>query len=91
MKKKQVRNILLGVTGSVAAYKAAELARLLCKDGHNLKVVMTESAKHFVGETTFEAITGEPVLSHLFFEDNIILLKDIDVYLRKWREQYWDR
>jgi phosphopantothenoylcysteine decarboxylase / phosphopantothenate---cysteine ligase len=66
-----MRNILLGVTGSLSAYKAAELARLLCKDRHRLKVVMTESAKHFVGAATFEAITGESVLSHLFHEDNM--------------------
>jgi phosphopantothenoylcysteine decarboxylase / phosphopantothenate---cysteine ligase len=81
VKKNQIQNILLGVTGSVAAYKAAELARLLCKDGHRLKVVMTESAKHFIGATTFEAITGEPVLSHLFHEDNMA-----HIQLARWAD-----
>jgi phosphopantothenoylcysteine decarboxylase/phosphopantothenate--cysteine ligase len=55
------RRIVLGVSGGVAAYKSAELARLLVKDGARVSVVMTEAATHFVGPATFQAITGEPV------------------------------
>jgi phosphopantothenoylcysteine decarboxylase/phosphopantothenate--cysteine ligase len=55
------RTLVLGVSGGVAAYKSAELARLLVKDGARVRVVMTESATHFIGPTTFQAITGEPV------------------------------
>ena len=60
------RSIVLAVTGGVAAYKAAELARLLIKDGARVRVVMTEAASHFVGAATFQAITGEPVWSDLW-------------------------
>lgn len=55
------RTLVLGVSGGVAAYKSAELARLLVKDGARVRVVMTESATHFIGPATFQAITGEPV------------------------------
>ncbi|HEY9193072.1 MAG TPA: bifunctional phosphopantothenoylcysteine decarboxylase/phosphopantothenate--cysteine ligase CoaBC [Methyloversatilis sp.] len=60
------RSILLGVSGGVAAYKAAELARLLVKAGARVRVVMTEAAGHFVGAATFQAITGEPVWNDLW-------------------------
>jgi len=60
------RRILLGVTGGVAAYKAAYLARRLVEQGAEVKVVMTEAAERFVGRQTFAAITGNPVEQHLF-------------------------
>ena len=55
--------ILLGVTGGIAAYKAAELTRLLVKDGLCVQVVMTEAATRFVGPLTFQALSGRPVLT----------------------------
>ncbi|MBU0601582.1 MAG: bifunctional phosphopantothenoylcysteine decarboxylase/phosphopantothenate--cysteine ligase CoaBC [Gammaproteobacteria bacterium] len=55
------RSVVLGVSGGVAAYKSAELARLLVKEGARVRVVMTEAATHFIGAATFQAITGEPV------------------------------
>jgi phosphopantothenoylcysteine decarboxylase/phosphopantothenate--cysteine ligase len=61
-----LKGILLGLTGGVAAYKAAELARLLIKEGVDVQVVMTESALHFVGPATFQALTGKPVLTGLW-------------------------
>lgn len=60
------KTILLGVTGGVAAYKAAELARLWIKAGHQVQTVMTEAATHFVGAATFQALTGRPVLTRLW-------------------------
>ncbi len=60
------RRIVLGVTGGVAAYKAAELARLLVKAGAAVDVVMTEAAGHFVTSTTFQALVGRPVFTHLW-------------------------
>lgn len=57
------RTVVLGVSGGVAAYKSAELARLLVKAGADVRVVMTESAMHFVGPATFQAITGQAVWS----------------------------
>ncbi|MBE0429858.1 MAG: bifunctional phosphopantothenoylcysteine decarboxylase/phosphopantothenate--cysteine ligase CoaBC [Thermoleophilia bacterium] len=56
------QKILLGVTGSIAAYKAAELVRLLTGAGHEVRVVMTPSARKFIGETTFQALSGRRVL-----------------------------
>ncbi|MCB0318392.1 MAG: bifunctional phosphopantothenoylcysteine decarboxylase/phosphopantothenate--cysteine ligase CoaBC [Bdellovibrionales bacterium] len=55
------RNIVIGVTGSVAAYKAVELTRMFISRGYLVKIVMTESAKEFVGSSTFSSITGTPV------------------------------
>lgn len=60
------RTIVLGVSGGVAAYKSAELARLLMKEGARVRVLMTEAATHFVGPATFQAITGEPVWTDLW-------------------------
>jgi phosphopantothenoylcysteine decarboxylase/phosphopantothenate--cysteine ligase len=62
------RNILLGVTGGVAAYKAAELTRLLTARGAAVRVVMTEAAQHFVGPLTFQALSGERVRTSLLDE-----------------------
>lgn len=53
--------LLLGVTGGIAAYKAADLASKAIKEGFVVRVVMTESATRFVSAMTFEALTGEPV------------------------------
>ncbi|HEY4217601.1 MAG TPA: bifunctional phosphopantothenoylcysteine decarboxylase/phosphopantothenate--cysteine ligase CoaBC [Gemmatimonadaceae bacterium] len=58
--------ILLGVTGGIASYKAAWLARLLTKAGAAVDVVMTQAATEFVGAVTFEALTGRPVHTGLF-------------------------
>ena len=60
------REILLGVTGGIAAYKTADLASKLVQGGALVTVVMTESAERFIGPTTFEALTGRPVYRHLF-------------------------
>lgn len=55
------RKIVLGVTGGVAAYKAAELTRLLGKAGARVHVVLTEGGAHFVTAVTFQALSGHPV------------------------------
>jgi phosphopantothenoylcysteine decarboxylase/phosphopantothenate--cysteine ligase len=55
------KRIVLGVTGGIAAYKAAELVRLLSKQGAEVQVAMTEGATHFVTPTTFQALSGRPV------------------------------
>ena len=60
------RHLLLGLTGGVAAYKAAEVARLLIHDGMDVQAVMTESACHFVGTATLQALTGKPVFTDLW-------------------------
>ncbi len=55
------KRIVLGVTGGIAAYKAAELLRLLVKQGAEVQVAMTEGATRFVTPTTFQALSGKPV------------------------------
>lgn len=60
------KHLLLGITGGVAAYKAAELARLLTQDGIDVQTVMTQSACHFVGPVTFQSLTGNPVHTDLW-------------------------
>lgn len=59
------KKIVLGVTGGIAAYKAAELVRQLCQRGAEVKVVMTDSAQAFVAPLTFQALSGQPVHTHL--------------------------
>ena len=60
------RKILLGVTGSIAAYKAAELVRLFVKAGDEVQVVMTEAATKFVSPLTFQTLSRNPVFVDAF-------------------------
>lgn len=60
--------ITLGVTGGVAAYKAAELVRRLQQEGHAIQVVMTRSAREFITPLTFAALSGQRVITGLFAE-----------------------
>lgn len=60
------KKILIGITGSIAAYKIPLLVRLLKKDGAEVRVVMTPSAKDFVTPLTLSTLSGNPVLSHGF-------------------------
>ncbi|HMC13497.1 MAG TPA: bifunctional phosphopantothenoylcysteine decarboxylase/phosphopantothenate--cysteine ligase CoaBC [Gallionellaceae bacterium] len=62
MKQAHQKRIVLGLTGGIAAYKAAELARLLIKQGVGVQVAMTEAACHFITPATMQALTGHPVL-----------------------------
>lgn len=61
-------NIVLGVSGSVAAYRAADLARELMRRGHTVRVCLTDSAEQFVTRALFEALTGQPCLAGVFEE-----------------------
>ncbi|WP_262965084.1 bifunctional phosphopantothenoylcysteine decarboxylase/phosphopantothenate--cysteine ligase CoaBC [Methylobacter psychrophilus] len=63
------KHILLGVSGGIAAYKAAELVRLLRKQGAEVRVVMTKSAMQFIAPLTFQALSGNPVHSELLDAD----------------------
>ena len=60
------KRLLLGITGGVAAYKAAQLARLLAKEGADVRVAMTEAATRFVTPVTLQALTGQTVWSDLW-------------------------
>jgi phosphopantothenoylcysteine decarboxylase/phosphopantothenate--cysteine ligase len=79
--------IALGVTGGIGAYKAVEVARGLQKRGHEVVAIMTRSARKFVGEVTFEAITRRPVITDQFARgananiEHIALATDIGLLL----------
>ena len=55
------KKIVLGVTGGIAAYKAAELAREFIKRGASVHVIMTKNATEFIAPLTFQTLTGNPV------------------------------
>jgi phosphopantothenoylcysteine decarboxylase/phosphopantothenate--cysteine ligase len=81
----QGHRILLGISGSIAAYKACEVARLFIKAGAEVQVVMTPAAERFVSPLTFEALTRRPVLSEAT-ESWSSELNHIDV--GKWAEAF---
>ena len=60
------KKLLLGVTGGIAAYKSAELARLLVKAGADVRVVLTEAGTRFVGAATLQALTGQTAWTDLW-------------------------
>src|SRR3954466_15351080 len=62
----QPPRVLLGVSGGIAAYKACELLRLFTESGHDVQVVPTAAALHFVGQATWEALSGHPVHTGVF-------------------------
>jgi phosphopantothenoylcysteine decarboxylase/phosphopantothenate--cysteine ligase len=68
------KQIVLGVSGGIAAYKVAELARRLTLDGAVVDVIMTDAARRFVGAATFQALTGRPVLTDMWAlpEDGVV-------------------
>jgi len=64
------KRIVLGITGGIAAYKAAELTRLLVKAGATVDVVMTKAATHFVSAVTFQALSGRRVWTNLWSDED---------------------
>ncbi len=60
------KHIVLGITGSIAAYKAASLARLFVKEGAEVQIIMTPAGKEFITPVTLSALTGKPVVSEFF-------------------------
>jgi phosphopantothenoylcysteine decarboxylase/phosphopantothenate--cysteine ligase len=73
------REIVLGVTGGIAAYKSAALASQLVQAGAGVTAVLTAAAEQFVGRATFEALTGRRVVSHVFDEPDHPLGAHIDL------------
>ncbi|MDY6906541.1 MAG: bifunctional phosphopantothenoylcysteine decarboxylase/phosphopantothenate--cysteine ligase CoaBC [Thermodesulfobacteriota bacterium] len=72
------KNIVLGVSGGIAAYKSVELLRMLVKQGAVVRVIMTRSACKFVGPLTFKALSGNPVCVSLFDDDDDAGIRHID-------------
>jgi len=67
------KGVVVGVTGGIAAYKAAELVRLLVKENLTVKVAMTRSATRFVAPLTFEALSGNRVVHEMFGEEGTVM------------------
>jgi len=63
------KNIVLGVTGSIAAYKAADLTSLLTKQGHSVNVVLTADAQRFITPLPFKTLSRKPVITDLYDEE----------------------
>jgi phosphopantothenoylcysteine decarboxylase / phosphopantothenate---cysteine ligase len=76
------QKILLGVCGGIAAYKSADLLRRLRDHGAEVRVVMTQSAQHFIGATTFQALSGFPVRTSLWDEAAEAAMSHIE--LARW-------
>ena len=81
MKNKQ---ILLGITGGIAAYKSAELLRLLTAQGAEVRVVMTESAEAFMTPLTFQTLSGHPVYTETFAATSDAAMDHIE--LSRWAD-----
>lgn len=73
------REIVVGVTGGIAAYKSAALVSKLVQNGAGVRVVMTRAAKKFIGPATFEALTGRPVATRMFGDRDHPLGAHIDL------------
>ncbi|AKE51360.1 bifunctional phosphopantothenoylcysteine decarboxylase/phosphopantothenate--cysteine ligase CoaBC [Kangiella geojedonensis] len=80
----QGKKILLGITGGIAAYKSAELSRLLIKAGAEVRCVMTKGAQAFITPMTFQALTGNPVHEHLLDPDAEAAMGHIE--LARWAD-----
>ena len=76
--------MLLGVTGGIAAYKAAQLASTLTKEGLMVRVVMTKGAENFVGPLTFASVTGNPVAGNMFDPAQEVTIGHIE--LARWAD-----
>jgi phosphopantothenoylcysteine decarboxylase/phosphopantothenate--cysteine ligase len=71
--------LIVGVTGGIAAFKTAALVSSLVQEGHGVTVVMTRAARKFVGAATFRALTGRPVASDVFDRDRFPLGAHIEL------------
>ncbi len=76
---KPLQRVVLGLTGGIAAYKAAELTRLLVKEGIAVDVVMTEAATRFIAPMTLQALSGNPVLTDLWESGSANAMGHIDL------------
>ena len=81
------KNILIGITGSIAAYKACDIIRILRKEGANVQAIMTKSAKEFIGKASIAALTNNHVIDSIFEKNpkpglkHINLAFDIDMVI----------
>ena len=70
--KKTSKNLLLGITASIAAYKACDLVRMFRKDGYSVRCVMSKDAARFVTPLTFETLSGKKTISEMFARPEVM-------------------
>src|SRR5436190_9173789 len=81
------KNVVLGVTGSIAAHRAVDIASMLTKEGHNVHVVLTADAQHFITAIPFKTLSRNPVVTGLYDEEegwkplHIVLADEADLLL----------
>ena len=73
------KSLIIGITGSIAAYKIPQMARDLHLQGYHVTTVLTENAKQFVTPWTLEALTGNPCFSHMFYLKSETLFPHIEL------------
>lgn len=78
------KNIIVALTGSIAAYKAAELVRLIKKSGAEVRIIMTDAAKEFITPITMQALSGNPIHSNLLDMEAEAAMGHIE--LAKWAD-----
>ncbi len=82
-----MKTVLIGITGGIAAYKAAEIVNDLNKKGHDVHVIMTDYAQEFITPLTFQTLSGNPVVTNMFDKidkwdtEHISLAKKADLLL----------
>lgn len=82
-----MKNIVIGVSGGIACYKAAEIVNDLVKKGHEVHVIMTKSAQEFVGPLTFQTLSKNPVITDMFADrensevQHISLAQKADIFV----------
>lgn len=74
-----MKKVILGMTGGIAAFKAAELARLFVRGGAEVRVIMTPAAVEFIAPLTFQSLTGNPVYVEMYAERNEEKIRHIDL------------
>lgn len=83
------KKIVLGITGSIAAYKACYIIRGLIKQGAEVQVVITPAGKEFITPITLSALTSKPVISEFFAQRDGTWNSHVDLGL--WAEIFWSR
>ena len=78
------RHVLLGVTGSIAAYKACQVLRMLQREGAEVRVAMTKAAQQFVGPLSFETLSGQEVITDLFPSHRVVKARHI--HIAEWAD-----
>ncbi|MBQ5682031.1 MAG: bifunctional 4'-phosphopantothenoylcysteine decarboxylase/phosphopantothenoylcysteine synthetase, partial [Peptococcaceae bacterium] len=79
-------HVIVGVTGGIAAYKAAELVSLLGKQGHEVRCIMTSAAQQFITPLTLQTLSGNPVYTDMFHPQDNMEWQVEHIGLARWAD-----